>query len=296
VGAAARIAVALVLALLHAAAAQSGSAQSSVQHCLDRRCTLVNKDVGNERWAIQYNLEDGTVTGNVFFSDGRNPAFVWCSTQAESADEITFSCYGTDRCAVAPCRASGWAFIAEIALPLTFLVPPESSATPTPHATPSVTPPATGTPRTATPSVSPTATPTRTPSPSPPPTSTQVPTPTPVSPESITLLGPGNGTTVGLEVTFTWRVDNERPGTTYCSELITDKGDDPFDGGFENSFDVGTARTRTIDFATVCFGCYANESFWWGVRVTACNGGDTSCPCAGRELESDEWGLTTVVD
>ena len=43
----------------------------------DGKQVLISKDVGSERWAISMNLDDGTVTGNVF-RPGAEPSFVWC--------------------------------------------------------------------------------------------------------------------------------------------------------------------------------------------------------------------------
>ncbi len=67
-----------------------------VQLTPDGKRTLVNKDVGAERWAISLN-EDDTATGNVFRSDGGPPAFIFCSPLAQPN---SFHCSGADSCSV----------------------------------------------------------------------------------------------------------------------------------------------------------------------------------------------------
>src|SRR4030095_4867700 len=51
---------------------------SGIQITPEGKRTLVNKDVGSERWAITENADDGSVTGNVFRSDGGPASFVFC--------------------------------------------------------------------------------------------------------------------------------------------------------------------------------------------------------------------------
>lgn len=57
-------------------ACSGATSQRGIQTTPDGRRTLVNKDVGAERWAISRNQDDGTVTGNVFRADGGPPAFI----------------------------------------------------------------------------------------------------------------------------------------------------------------------------------------------------------------------------
>lgn len=82
--------VALVMGAPGAVSAQS----RGVQFTPDGKRTLVNKDVGSERWAIARN-EDGSATGNVFRSDGGDPAFIFC---APLATPNGFECFGADAC------------------------------------------------------------------------------------------------------------------------------------------------------------------------------------------------------
>jgi hypothetical protein len=53
-------------------------AKAGVQMCPGGQQTLVSKDVGDERWAIMYDIESHVAMGNVFFTSGGPPAFVWC--------------------------------------------------------------------------------------------------------------------------------------------------------------------------------------------------------------------------
>ena len=85
--------VALVAAVLGAPSAAPAQ-NRGVQFTPDGKRTLVNKDVGSERWAITRN-EDGSATGNVFRSDGGDPAFIYC---APLAIPNGFDCFGADAC------------------------------------------------------------------------------------------------------------------------------------------------------------------------------------------------------
>ena len=124
----ARLLAAAVL-LIALASSRPAAAQSGVQLTPDGKRTLVSKDVGGQRWAITRDLQDGTVTGNVFFPDGGAASFVWCERAAGDGGpagegEVALSCYGADPCLASPCSADGWRFIATIALPAAFFEPP----------------------------------------------------------------------------------------------------------------------------------------------------------------------------
>jgi len=103
---------------------------SGVQITPDQKRTLISKDVGNDRWAIVYNHDDNTVTGNVFPSNGGDPQFVWCQRTGDDGNpdpakiQITFACYGASRCTTAPCDASQWTFIQNSTLPGSFFQAP----------------------------------------------------------------------------------------------------------------------------------------------------------------------------
>lgn len=109
---------------------------SGLQQTPDSARYLISKDVGAERWAISYNLNDRTVTGNVFKTDGSAPSFVFCRIVSEAispnpADtQYTLDCFGADACAAAPCTESQWSLIAAgIQLPGSFLLPNDTKAT-----------------------------------------------------------------------------------------------------------------------------------------------------------------------
>ena len=102
----------------------SAAAAAGVQLTPDAiRRSLVSKDIGGERWAITRNPDDGTVTGNVFRSDGGDPAFVWCQETGRNGSDVSYSCSGADRCAFAPCNAEDWVFLADVTLPDAFFLP-----------------------------------------------------------------------------------------------------------------------------------------------------------------------------
>lgn len=90
---------------------------SGIQHTPDGRQVMVNKDVGGARWAITYNRDDGTLTGNVFFPGGGPPVFLFCDPLAPPT---RFSCYGADACTTATC-IDQYAFIQDVTLPADFL-------------------------------------------------------------------------------------------------------------------------------------------------------------------------------
>ncbi len=96
--------------------------QAGVQVSPDGRSEIVSKDVGSERWAITRDRESGSVTGNVFFPDGREPQFVWCE-QRKSGIDLVLGCFGAQRCVAAPCEAS-WIFLQDVSLPASFFSAP----------------------------------------------------------------------------------------------------------------------------------------------------------------------------
>jgi hypothetical protein len=93
---------------------------------------LVNKDVGDQRWAIALDLRTGTATGNVFRRNGGPTSFIWCSaTKVELAADpketnYTLDCWGADACPSPPCAIDSWSRIPEspVDLPGSFLFSP----------------------------------------------------------------------------------------------------------------------------------------------------------------------------
>ena len=104
------------------------------------------------------------------------------------------------------------------------------------------------------------------------------------------LVAPPDGACEGLTPTFQWRIENQCSSLIYCSDLITDLGVDPFDSSFEDILHVGqsTAVQVPLDPSR-----YDGRRFEWGVRVTACEDPNATCPCIGRQFESDIFQLQT---
>jgi len=105
------------------------AAVSGVQWTPDSARILVNKDVGVERWAITLNLSDFSATGNVFFSDGQDPAFIWCEKTGQAFDSgigelnLQYRCFGSDR-AIGGFTSPDWSLISDqVSLPLSFFIP-----------------------------------------------------------------------------------------------------------------------------------------------------------------------------
>ncbi len=109
---------------------------SAVDMTPDRARYVISKDVGDERWAITFNLDDRTVTGNVFKTDGGPPSFVWCEITNEipsanpAQTEYTLDCFGSDGCSAAPCAPGRWTKIAsDVSLNGAFLLPDGTAST-----------------------------------------------------------------------------------------------------------------------------------------------------------------------
>jgi hypothetical protein len=93
---------------------------SAIQSTPDGLRVLVQKDVGAERWAISQNLDDGTLTGNVYRPTGA-PAFLFCEP---TGPPNTYACEGANRCPRPPCGES-FTPIGEVVLPADFFAPPD---------------------------------------------------------------------------------------------------------------------------------------------------------------------------
>jgi Right handed beta helix region len=115
---------AFLVAVLVIAVAAESPAQTGVQITRDERAILINKDVGDQRWAITYDPDSRTATGNVFFPSGGDPAFVWCNEMEMVGDQVSFACFGADKCNDAPCSTDAWTFIDDVTLPFAFFLPP----------------------------------------------------------------------------------------------------------------------------------------------------------------------------
>ena len=128
-----KLAVAFVAMLVVPALAH---AMSGMQMARDGHRVMISKDVGDERWAIIYDMDDHTAMGNVFFPSGRPPAFVWCMETGDDGNpdprqmQMTFACYGADSCPSDPCSSEEWTFIHDVMLPGGFFMPPQMMSGP----------------------------------------------------------------------------------------------------------------------------------------------------------------------
>jgi hypothetical protein len=132
VAAAAALLAALVLAHPGAANAQR---ESGIQLSPQSNRYFISKDVGQERWAITYNLDDKTVTGNVFPLDGGAPTFLSCDiTNVQQADDPAaaqyfLECRSAGPCAAAPC-SNQWGDPTSVGpIPGSFFLPTNTTAT-----------------------------------------------------------------------------------------------------------------------------------------------------------------------
>ena len=134
-----RSSTAVLAAIVATCTASAAHAQreSGINLTPDSARYLISKDVGSDRWAITYNLDDRTVTGNVFSTAGSAPQFVWCTTTSvrQAADpaesQYDLRCQFAGPCAEAPCSASQWEQSApvDVTVPGSFLLPPDTRAT-----------------------------------------------------------------------------------------------------------------------------------------------------------------------
>lgn len=114
-----------------AAATEADDKPSGLQTTPDGLRNLINKPVGAEQWAITENVEDRTVTGNIFHTDGRDPQFIACDRLGDDGNPdpalrtIRYRCALSSKCTAAACPdANDWATLAdEVTLPASFLLP-----------------------------------------------------------------------------------------------------------------------------------------------------------------------------
>lgn len=114
----------------------SGSTGSGLQKTADGALTLVNKPLGAQQWAITEHAADRSVTGNVFYTDGRDPQFLDCRFLRDDGNTdpaavmITYQCSISDKCTSTNCPAGGdWQDLGEASLPGSFFLPRASTAT-----------------------------------------------------------------------------------------------------------------------------------------------------------------------
>jgi hypothetical protein len=109
--------------------------ESGIQLTPDSKRYLISKDVGQERWAITYNLEDDTVTGNVFPVDGGTPTFLTCAiTDVQQSPDPAEAQYFLECRAAVPCESAPcvdqWGPPTPVGpIPGSFLLPTNTRAT-----------------------------------------------------------------------------------------------------------------------------------------------------------------------
>jgi hypothetical protein len=125
------VAAALLAGALGAAAGPAhAQRQSGIQLTPGSARYLISKDVGQERWAITYNLDDKTVTGNVFPLDGGNPSFLACVITSDiAAETYDLSCQFAQPCPSAPCSNQWGAPFPVPGIPRSFFLPTNTAAT-----------------------------------------------------------------------------------------------------------------------------------------------------------------------
>jgi hypothetical protein len=85
-------------------------------------------------------------------------------------------------------------------------------------------------------------------------------------------------TTVGLNATYRWRLENPEPGVSYQFELRFDKGTNVCDSGIEEAFTTGTATCLAISLDARR---YSNQTAEFGVRAIDSQGRSV-CQSGGR--------------
>jgi hypothetical protein len=113
--------------------------------------------------------------------------------------------------------------------------------------------------------------------------------------EAAVLLDPPDSECTNVTVTFQWRIDNRRPGVTYCADLFTNQGLDPFDSRFAHLVHAGQATALRLSFDPRIYDPTLSQ---WGIRVMTCTTLGASCedrdpPCEGYVLQSDVRRLRT---
>lgn len=95
---------------------------SGLQITPDESSTLVNKDLGSERWSIARFAND-RVTGIVYRGETAEPAFVWCESMGANEVNDFFRCYGADSCRTGPCTRDDWTLIGDVTIARSFFEP-----------------------------------------------------------------------------------------------------------------------------------------------------------------------------
>ena len=124
----------LALAML-VLSAGTAAAKSPIQIAPDPSDTiiLVNKQVGTEQWVISLDLDDQTLTGNVFDLSGKPPTFFSCFVSFDPDDPfepedlatetLTLDCRVAGGCAALPCEAEWQPLGTTPTIPGSFFLP-----------------------------------------------------------------------------------------------------------------------------------------------------------------------------
>lgn len=119
-------AIAAIAILLVTSTSGAQTRQSGLQITPNGKRVLISKDLGGQRWAITRNLDDGTVTGNVYDTAGGDPTFLFCTQTSSTVEEVALSCHGAGRCLASPCGVD-FQPIADVTLPQSFFAPPDAA-------------------------------------------------------------------------------------------------------------------------------------------------------------------------
>lgn len=103
--------------------ADAVQAQRNVQLTPDQTLQVVNKQVGEERWAITRDLGTGVVTGNVY-QEGGDPQYLWCWPQSTESDPLRLRCQATSGC-------GKWTDLGEVEIAASFFEPTACETTTT---------------------------------------------------------------------------------------------------------------------------------------------------------------------
>lgn len=119
-----------LVGLLHSPAF---SQSSSVTLSPDGQFALVQKNVGDQRWAIVQDRNNRKITGNVFSTSGGPAQFIWCDWLGGT----NYRCSGSSGCFQQPCS---WSTIGTVSLSDSFLSVPGGQPTPRPSSVPTPRP------------------------------------------------------------------------------------------------------------------------------------------------------------
>lgn len=110
----------IALALLLFVAGSAEARGSGLQLTPDELRIMIQKDVGSERWAINFNLDNGSITGNIFAPDAP-PIFLWCGLIDVVGSSIDWDCFAATPCGSGGCALTDWLYVGAVRLPKSFV-------------------------------------------------------------------------------------------------------------------------------------------------------------------------------